>query len=43
MEAQNRARSIVEADPDLQGEDVSLIRRLLDHRYAERLKLFSVG
>lgn len=43
VEAQNRARSMVEADPDLQGEDVSLIRRLLDHRYAERLKLFSVG
>ena len=43
LEAQNRARSMVDVDPDLQGDDVSLIRKLMDHRYAERLKLFSVG
>ena len=43
VEAQDRARSIVEADPNLREEDVLLIRMLLDHRYAERLKLFSVG
>ena len=38
-----QAESWLEADPDLQGEHVSLISRLLEHRYAERLKLFSVG
>ncbi|MEE2669894.1 MAG: ATP-dependent DNA helicase RecG [Gemmatimonadota bacterium] len=43
MEAHNRARSVVNVDPDLQGEDMSLIKKLMDHRYAEKLKLFSVG
>jgi len=43
MEAQARARALVDADPELKGEGVTRIRALMDHRYAERLKLFSVG
>ena len=43
VEAQARARALVETDPQLEGEGVSRIRGLMDHRYAERLKLFSVG
>jgi ATP-dependent DNA helicase RecG len=43
VEAQNRARSLVEIDPELSGKGVTRIRELMDHRYAERLKLFSVG
>jgi ATP-dependent DNA helicase RecG len=43
VEAQGRARSLVDADPDLSGAGVTRIRELMDHRYAERLKLFSVG
>lgn len=43
MEAQGRARALVEIDPELNGEGVTRIRGLMDHRYAERLKLFSVG
>ena len=43
VEAQARARSLVDADPELGGEGVTRIRALMDHRYAERLKLFSVG
>ena len=43
VEAQTRARALVETDPELEGEGESRIRGLMDHRYAERLKLFSVG
>ncbi len=43
MEAQGRARALVETDPELSGDGVTRIRALMDHRYAERLKLFSVG
>jgi len=43
VEAQSRARALVEADPELSGKGVTRIRELMDHRYAERLKLFSVG
>ena len=43
VEAQGRARALVEADPELSGAGVTRIRELMDHRYAERLKLFSVG
>jgi ATP-dependent DNA helicase RecG len=43
VEAQTRARALVEADPELDGEEASRVRGLLDDRYAERLKLFSVG
>ena len=41
--AQGRARALVETDPELRGAGVTRIRDLMDHRYAERLKLFSVG
>ncbi len=43
VEAQTRARALVETNPELEGQEVSRIRGLMDHRYAERLKLFSVG
>ncbi len=43
VEAQGRARALVETDPELSGAGVTRIRALMDHRYAERLKLFSVG
>ena len=43
VEAQGWARALVETDPELTGESVTRIRALMDHRYAERLKLFSVG
>ena len=43
VEAQLRARALVETDPELSGAGVTRIRALMDHRYAERLKLFSVG
>ena len=43
LEAQARARSLVDVDPELTGEGVTRVRALMDHRYAERLKLFSVG
>ena len=43
MEAQGRARTLIETDPELSEDGVSRIRALMDHRYAERLKLFSVG
>ncbi len=42
-EAQRRARALIETDPELSGDGVTRIRELMDHRYAERLKLFSVG
>ena len=43
LEAQGWARALVETDPELSGDGVTRIRALMDHRYAERLKLFSVG
>ncbi len=43
VEAQGRARALVESDPELSAAGVTRIRELMDHRYAERLKLFSVG
>ena len=43
VQAQARARALVETDPELEGDNVSRIRGLMDDRYAERLKLFSVG
>ncbi len=43
VEAQRRARALVETDPELRGDGVTRIRELMDHRYSERLKLFSVG
>ena len=43
LEAQARARALVKSDPELSSDGVARIRALMDHRYAERLKLFSVG
>jgi ATP-dependent DNA helicase RecG len=43
VEAQRRARQVVESDPELRREEHRGIRRLLEVRYAERLKLFNVG
>ncbi len=43
VEAQRRTRALVETDPELADESAFRTRRLMDHRYAERLKLFSVG
>jgi ATP-dependent DNA helicase RecG len=43
IEAQRRARAIVDADPELEAAPHREIRRLLEARYAERLKLFAVG
>ena len=40
---QELATAAIEADPELSGDGVTRIRELMDHRYAERLKLFSVG
>ena len=41
--ARERARGLVDADPELAGEENALVRRVLDRRYGERLKLFGVG
>ena len=43
VEAQRRARAVVEGDPELDSPRNERIRRLLDERYGERLKLFTVG
>lgn len=43
LEAQARARALVKSDPELSSDGVARIRALMDHRYTERLKLFSVG
>ncbi len=43
VEAQGRTRALVATDPELKGEGAVRIRRLMHHRYAEHLKLFSVG
>jgi ATP-dependent DNA helicase RecG len=43
IEAQRRARAVVDADPELNAPPHRGIRRLLEARYAERLKLFAVG
>ncbi|MFV2006424.1 MAG: ATP-dependent DNA helicase RecG [Longimicrobiales bacterium] len=41
--AQHRARDLVSGDPELSAPAHAGIRRLLDGRYGEKLKLFSVG
>lgn len=43
VEARNRARRIIESDPLLERRLHRRIAMLLDERYAERLKLFTVG
>ena len=41
--AQDRARAVVDMDPDLADEPNALLRALLDRRYADRSQLFGVG
>ena len=41
--ARERARGLVDADPELEGEENALVRHVLERRYGERLKLFGVG
>lgn len=41
--AQERARCLVAADPDLTAAENALLRLLLDRRYGDRAKLFGVG
>lgn len=43
LEARILARKIVEADPDLLDPSHARVRRVLDARHAERLKLWRVG
>ena len=43
VEAQRQARTVVEADPDLEEEGHTRIRTVLEKRHAERMKLFEVG
>ena len=41
--ARERARSLVDRDPDLSAEDNALVRLTLERMYGDRLKLFGVG
>ena len=41
--ARERARGIVDADPELAREENALVRLVLERRYGERLNLFGVG
>jgi ATP-dependent DNA helicase RecG len=43
FQAQQRARTIVERDPELSRQEHCGVRRVLEARYAERLRLFNVG
>jgi len=43
VEAQYRARSLIELDPDLKSREAQPVVELLGCRYADRLELFSVG
>lgn len=43
LEARQIAREIVGADPDLGTSRNAAVRRLLEARYGERLKMFAVG
>jgi len=43
IEAQERARHTIESDPELQKPENEKIRELIEHRYADRLKMFGVG
>jgi ATP-dependent DNA helicase RecG len=43
LEAQRRARGVVEADPELEAPRNALLRRLLETRFAERMRMFGVG
>ena len=41
--ARDRARGLIDADPELVRDDNALVRRLLEHRYGDRVSLFGVG
>ncbi|MDE2973104.1 MAG: ATP-dependent DNA helicase RecG [Gemmatimonadota bacterium] len=41
--ARERARALVDRDPELAGEGNALVRLVLERRYGDRLKLFGVG
>jgi len=43
VQAQARARLVIEADPELEGEANRKLKGLIEARYADRLKLFTVG
>jgi ATP-dependent DNA helicase RecG len=43
VEAQRRAREAVERDPELEAPEHEKVSELLEHRYADHLKLFRVG
>jgi ATP-dependent DNA helicase RecG len=43
LEAQRRARAVVDADPELEAPEHALLRRLLETRFADRMRLFGVG
>jgi len=43
LEARKLARSLVEADPELEGPGNAVLRRLLEERYGERLRMYDVG
>ena len=43
VEAQRRARAMVDQDPRLERPPHERVRAVLDHRYAERLRMFGAG
>ncbi|MEX0979876.1 MAG: ATP-dependent DNA helicase RecG [Gemmatimonadota bacterium] len=43
VEARDRARELIERDPEMEHPENARVRHLLEGRYAERLKLFKVG
>jgi hypothetical protein len=43
LEAQRRARELVDQDPDLSSPPNPSLRRLMQERYGDRLKLYRVG
>ena len=43
VEAQYRARSLIQDTPDLDGTNGERVKELLSSRYNERMRLFSVG
>ncbi len=43
VQAQRRARAVVERDPELRAAEHAILRNVLESRYGERLRLFQVG
>ncbi len=41
--ARERARGLIDGDPELARDEHALLRRLLERRYGDRVKLFGVG